>query len=262
MARNIFKLYFWFDNDIKSYYAEEIEVDPLVVYMPNFNENLLDYAAKVNMINLGETDKKLYKLDLLVKNNSMYQCDNIVEDEIDEWQKDLSIDYKDTADIAIVNDLNIVDYVNVVDNINRYEGESLTATLKQVIYEDVEQNSMILNYITEMNRKLDEVLSIVRAPIVIDGSFKVRSISISSDWFIFFSEQEIVDNSVILVHLSIYNDGDKLVFASLCRVRIIKGSSDKGYIYMANYKDISESIKDRVIKFIFSKDRENLKQLK
>lgn len=262
MARNIFKLYFWFDNDIKSYYAEEVTTDPLVVYIPNFNKNLLDYTSKVNMTNLGDADKKLYKLDLLVNSNSMYQCDNIVKEEIDEWQKDLSIDFKDMADIAIVNELNIVDYVNVVDNINRYEGESLTATLKQVIYEDVEQNSMILNYITEMNRKLDEVLSIIRAPTVIEGSFKVRSISISSEWFTFFSEQEIVEDSVILIHLSIYNDGDKLVFASLCRVKIIKGSTDKGYIYMASYKDISESIKDRVIKFIFSKDRENLKQLK
>ncbi len=262
MARNIFKIYFWFDNDIKSYYAEEVETDPLVVYMPNFNENLLDYTFKVNMTNLGDKDKKLYKLDLLVNSGSMYQCDNIVEEEIDEWQKDLSIDYKDTVDIAIVNELNIVDYVNVVDNINRYEGESLTATLKQVIYEDVEQSSMILNYITEVNRKLDEVLSIIRAPIVIDGSFKVRSISISSEWFIFFSEQEIIDNSIILIYVSIYNDGDKLVFASLCRVKVIRGSNDKGYIYMASYKDITESIKDRVIKFIFSKDRENLKQLK
>ena len=262
MARNIYKLYFWFDNDIKSYYAEEVSSDPLVIYMPNFNENLLDYTSKVNMTNLGDTLKKIYKLDLLINSNSMYQCDNMVEDDVDAWQKDLSIDYKDTADIAIVNDLNVVNYVNVVDSINRYEGESLTATLKQVIYEDIEQNSMILNYITEMNRKLDEVLSIIRAPTVIEGSFKVRSISISSEWFIFFSEQEIMDGSVILMHMSIYNDGDKLVFASLCRVNIIKGSSDKGYIYIANYKDISESIKDRVIKFIFSKDRENLKQLK
>ncbi len=262
MARNIFKIYFWFDNDIKSYYAEEVSTDPLVIYMPNFNENLLDYTAKVNMINLGDADKKLYKLDLLVNSNSMYQCDNIVEENIDEWQKDLSIDYKDTADIATVNELNIVDYVNVVDNINRYEGESLTATLKQVIYEDVEQSSMILNYITEVNRKLDEVLSIIRPPLVIDGSFKVRSISISSEWFIFHSDKEIIDNAIILIYISIYNDGDKLVFASLCKVNIIKGSRDKGYIYMANYKDISESIKDRVIKFIFSKDRENLKQLK
>lgn len=262
MARNIYKLYFWFNNDIKSYYAGEISTDPLILYMPNFNENLLEYTTNVCMVNLGDTNKKLYKLDLSVNSSSMYECANVTEYEIYEWQKDLSIDYKDTADIAIVDELNIVDSVNIVDNINRYEGESLTATLKQVIYEDVEQNSMIINYITEVNRKLDEVLSIIRAPTIIEGSFKVRSISISSEWFVFFSEREIADDSIILMYLSIYNDGDKLVFASLCRVKIVKGTSGKGYIYIANYKDISESIKDRVIKFIFSKDRENLKQLK
>ncbi len=262
MARNIYKLYFWFNNDIKSYYAEEVSTDPLVVYMPNFNENLLEYTTTVYMSNLGDPVKKLYKLDLLVNSNSMYQCDNLLEEDIYKWQKDLSIDYKDMIDIAVVSELNIVDYVNVVDNINRYEGDGLTTTLKQIIYEDVEQNSMMINYLIEVNRKLDEVLSIVRAPTVIDGSFKVRSISISSEWFIFFSDKEIIDNSIILIYISIYNDGDKLVFASLCRVNIVKGSEDNGYIYIANYKDISESIKDRVIKFIFSKDRENLKQLK
>jgi len=263
LVRNLIKISLWFNNDIKTYYGELIEDDPLTINISNINLELLASAVKISILVIDGEEKINYHVKLIEFKDDLYRFENIGKIENAEFLLSLYVNYNGNIEIAEVDNNDIVKYINLSNKINSSEGDSLTDRLNRNISDDSEESPLLISYLLELNNKMEEILSLLRPKLVVDNSIHVTSVSISPEWLIFYSSNRLADGLKIFIHVAIFESGNKLIFGVLANIRSISiDGIDRSDMYIADYLDISDELKDRIIKFIFAKDRASIKQLK
>lgn len=172
----------------------------------------------------------------------------------------LSVDYKSEFTAAIVTDGNRSLYLSYCNQINSSSRNKLSAKLGEMLKREDSENVEIFAFLFDMNSKLDEILSILKPPFAVDGGFAIRCMSLSGVGFTFFSAGALDGVKTLFIRALLSDAGGRFYFGALCDIELIKENNDGSGLYSCKYLNLDEDIKDAIVRFLFSREREILKE--
>ncbi len=153
---------------------------------------------------------------------------------------------------------NELKYKSLAANINRQEINSTASRLKEVFSRDEVENREIINFLIDINSKLDEILYLLKPKEKIDGAEDYLSLIISEEGILFACKKNIAADKIFL-YTTIRDSSGFFSFAALCSVEKLMYSGEY-IIYKGVFFDLNFDTKDKIMKYIFKLEREMLKE--
>ncbi|MEF3255402.1 MAG: PilZ domain-containing protein [Deferribacterales bacterium] len=150
-----------------------------------------------------------------------------------------------------------------VKRINESIKNSLSYKIKSVISKEIPQMQYVLWYLFELDNKIDEILEILKEQKAVYSDFTaVKCVDISGGGFSFFSTDKNFNVDNLIFVDGIIDDGSvKIKFASISRV-VSRHETKKGVICGTVFEEIDNEIRENIVKYVFDKDRELLREAK
>lgn len=164
-----------------------------------------------------------------------------------------SVDYKGAFTASPVTPDKEAFFAALAERINSREKNGLAKKIRETVNNGSEDTEL-LGFLAEINSKLDEILSVLKPEEDIPGSFTLRGVSISGGGFLFYSGEAPACDK-IFVKAVLEGSGFRVSFAALCAV-----SDFMGNIRRADFIDPDETVRDEIVRFIFAREREILKE--
>lgn len=164
-----------------------------------------------------------------------------------------SVDYKGFFTVAPVNEGEEISFSAAAERINSAEKNDLGRKLREAMISGSENGEM-LSFLSDINAKLDRILSIISPAPDVPNSFSVRGVSVSGGGFSFYTERELSAGKIFATAM-LEGTGRRVRFAALCSV--IKISDN---IWRADFISPDEEARDEIVRFVFAKEREILKE--
>lgn len=250
---------FTFFDDIKTAYGFIRNEEPLTIMFPLASVFLYAKPEKIMVSFIGDGgiifDAELVSFD---ENIGVFKL--LGEGRKDEIKGGLTVDYKAPLTVALVSEDKTSLYLSQCREINGALRNKLSVRLKEILKREDSENMEMFSFLFEMNSKLDEILSILRPPFSVEEGFEVRGVSLCASHVLFYSDKDLSDGLSVFVRLLLSETGDRFHFAALGQLRTIKKNPDGSGIYKVNLGAIEEDIKDALVRFLFSREREILKE--
>ncbi|MCX8083397.1 MAG: PilZ domain-containing protein [Calditerrivibrio sp.] len=251
-----------FDDNVIRTYGNMISKDPLKVNLKlptnlPFNEAIL---TQINLFEAGQN--KVYEVKPLKYNGTTMEFTIIKELPAKSDRSHYRIDYRGYFRLKKITD-NTAEYYEKVKVINDGIKNSLSYKIKSVISKEIPQMQYVLWYLFELDNKIDEILEILKEQKDIYADFqKVKTIDISGGGFSFFSPDKSFQVGELLFIDGIIDDGSsKIKFASISRI-VSRHETKKGIICGTVFEEIDNEIRENIVRYVFDKDREMLKEAK
>lgn len=249
---------FTFFNDIKTVYGFIKSDEPLTLV---FSSSGLSFPSQPEsvVISITGSGEKFYAEIIDIDGNiaRFKRKSDILKDLS---AGGLNVDYKSEFTAAIVTEENMPLYLSYCNEINSGSRNKLSVRLKEILKREDSENVEIFAFLFDMNSKLDEILSILKPPFAIEGGFSIKSVSLNVDGFTFFSVKDLVGVETLFIRAFLSDAGDRFYFGALCDIDLVKKNHDGSGIYSGRYSKLDEDIKDAIVRFLFSREREILKE--
>ncbi len=249
------KLILFFEKDIKSFHCLIINKEKLLIKIPEKAKSLIEISEKKVIEYQAIDSKKNFEINIISINDRVIEIELLDETSSFSNDKFHSIDYKGSIEVACVDENSYESYLDLVESINYQNKDDLSKKIRETILSGYE-DPVILNFLGAINAKIDKILEILTPEKEIENSFNVRCVSLSGEGFLFYCDKDL-ENYQLFVTSLLVGSGVRVKFASICDVeRVYKN------IWKAMFININETIRDEIVKFIFSKEREILKEAK
>lgn len=250
---------FTFFGDIITAYGYVIKEEPFTVSFPPSSVIFPSVPESVVLSPIGSSGERFYAEILNMESGTavfkkLGPAPAVVED------TGFSVGYKNEFTVASVMEENIALYSSYVSEINAAAKSRLASRLKEMLKREESENYEIFSFLFEINSKLDEILSVLKPPFPIEGGFTVRGVSIWGGGVSFFTDAPISEVKTVFLRALLSETADRFYFASLADLYPIKMNPDGSGIYGARFIGLDENIKDAVMRFIFAREREILKE--
>ncbi|MGB9731433.1 MULTISPECIES: PilZ domain-containing protein [Calditerrivibrio] len=259
---SIVKLKIIFDDNVVRAYGDMISKDPLKlnVRLPSslpFHEAI---TTQINFFEAGQN--KIYEVKPLRYTGNTLELMVIKELPAKSDRSHYRIGYNGYFKIKKITG-DPTSYYQEVKNINEGIKNSLSYKIKSVISKEIPQMQYVLWYLFELDNKIDEILEILKEEKKLNADYmKVKTIDISGGGFSFFSESKDFNVDDIFFVDGLIDDGSiKIKFASISRV-VSRHETKKGVICGTVFEEIDNDIRENIVKYVFDKDREMLKEAK
>ena len=164
-----------------------------------------------------------------------------------------SVDYKGFFTVAPINEGEEISFSAAAERINSAEKNDLGRKLREAMISGSE-NAEMLSFLSDINAKLDRILSIISPAPDVPNSFSVRGVSVSGGGFSFYTEREFSAGKIFATAM-LEGAGRRVRFAALCSVMKISDN-----IWRADFISPDEEARDEIVRFVFAKEREILKE--
>ncbi|MCA1932488.1 MAG: PilZ domain-containing protein [Calditerrivibrio sp.] len=256
------KLKIIFDDNVVRTYGILVSKDPFKVNLrlPSglpLNEAI---SAQLNFFEAGQN--KVYEVKPIRYSGNTMEFVVIKELPAKSDRSHYRIDYRGYFKIKKIEG-DPTEYYQNVKRINESIKNSLSYRIKSVISKEIPQMQYVLWYLFELDNKIDEILEILKEQKCIYSDFMViKSVDISGGGFSFFSNEKIFEVGDIIFVDGIIDDGSiKIKFASISKI-VSRHETKKGIICGTVFEEIDNDIRENIVKYVFDKDREMLKEAK
>jgi len=251
-----------FDDNVVRAYGDLISRDPLKlkIRLPStlpFNDAIL---SQISFFESGQN--KIYEVKPIRYSDNILDLAVIKELPVKTDRSHYRLGYNGYFRIKkVVGDPTM--YYQQVKTINDGIKNSLSYKIKSVISKEIPQMQYVLWYLFELDNKIDEILDILKEQKNLYSDFvKVKTIDISGGGFSFFSEDRSLNVNDILFVDGLIDDGSvKIKFSSISRI-VSRHETKKGIICGTVFEEIDNEIRENIVKYVFDKDREMLKEAK
>lgn len=247
------KIILFFEKDIKSFLVL-IKNSGDYSFKLSYNaKQYIDSAKKIVLEFYVDNEKKSFLIKILSQDEYYIKYEILSEIDVIFKGKYNSIDYKGSITVADINSDKVDEYRDFVEEINFRSKNNTGKKIRETILSGYE-DPVILNFLGAINSKLDKILEIITPDIELPYSYQVKCISISGDGFMFYCDKDL-DNKKLFATAVLDNSNFIVKFASICSL-----SKFDNNIWQATFENIDEEIRDEIVKFIFTKEREILKE--
>lgn len=212
---------------------------------------------KIDLIILSEQSSEGRQISILsVKSiNNLEITFEKVENITGSFYENHFVNYHDSFDI--------VPFDKMDENIYReYERRTNVKSYSSRLYEaysrEDDDNREILSFLFDINSKLDEVLYLLKPVEELTGALNVKSIFLGGEGIFFITDKEI-DKDMVYIRGFLRDNAGFLNFSSVSKLFFFK-KLNKYVIYRAVFDNLAEDTKDSIIKYVFRRERERLKE--
>lgn len=250
---------FTFFDDIKTVYGFIRSQEPLTVAFPPSSVLLYAKPEAITVTFLGEERGSFYA-ELVSFEDNVAVFKPVGPAKKEDERGGLTVDYKSEFTAAVITAETASIYLSHCREINGAMRNKLSLRLKEILKREDSENLEMFSFLFEMNTKLDEILSILRPPLSIEGGFEVRGVALCSSFVSFYSDIDLKDGAGIFVRLLLSETVDRFYFAAMGSLSVLKKNPDGSGIYRVAFSAIEEDIKDALVRFLFVREREILKE--
>ena len=170
------------ENQINAVYGLILDLNPLTI-----QSEQADVFQEKSIIIFPENvdnNREIYILEVknILDNTVIFEKVKRIDDV---FFKNHYIEFNHTFSIAEVISSNELKYKSLAANINRQELNSTASRLKEVFSRDEVENREIINFLIDINSKLDEILYLLKPKEKIDGAEDYLSLIISEEGILF-----------------------------------------------------------------------------
>lgn len=150
-------------------------------------------------------------------------------------------------------------YKDLSDRNNSSEISSVSNRLKEVFSRNDEDNREIVSILMDMNSKLDEILHLLKPKNIYDNSIDNTCLLLGEDGLLYCSDEE-NDKEFEYIDIILRDNSSFFTFTAICNSFLLFKHNNK-YYYFAKFLELKNVIKDKLAKFIFSFERDILKEM-
>jgi c-di-GMP-binding flagellar brake protein YcgR len=119
----------------------------------------------------------------------------------------------------------------------------------------------VLKFLLEIDNKLEEMLTFLRSEEDTSDLFSVKAVDVSGGGLSFFSKETYPEETLLYIMGAIRESFYKVDFAAIGKI-VSKENTPEGFIYGVHFVTIDEDIREDIIKFVFEREREMIKEVK
>ena len=250
-------VFFTFFDDIKIVYGNLISNDSLTVRFPrglNISADEIEsafiyfFSTKENIpVKIKEIfEDKVFFEELQVADNKFLRG---------HW-----VNYKNSFSLVLLDDNNSKLYNQRCLDINLSAKNKLAIGLRETVNRADNDNRELFSFLFQINSKLDEILSILKPISNAENMYEVVCSAVSTQGILFFSKTTLDTNVNVFLQGNFCGFGEHFDFALIGKPDIIKLNPDGTGIYKLSFAGLEDDIKDGIVRFIFAKEREILKE--
>ncbi|MDR0454512.1 MAG: hypothetical protein LBH05_06860 [Deferribacteraceae bacterium] len=172
-----------------------------------------------------------------------------------------TVDYKSTVYLKVIDENELLRYQQKVSYENMREERSMNHRICVMALKETSENRVVLRFMQEINNKLDDIIRMFAHPPDEEGVIVARGVGINVRGIIFYCDKDIPENIAAFTELTAGNGEDHFTFASIVNIRRF-AEAENDCFYEGVFSDISEGIKDLIIRFVFSCEREMIKDMR
>lgn len=232
----------------------------------NDNPVTITFDKKINFINadyiicaLSEnSEKNIYLLEVEdeKEKEAVFGKQSLINDI---FYKNHFVEYSGQTEAVFFNKSEESKYQAAAKEINGMELNSVRDRIDEIISRNDEDNHEIMTILKDMNSKLDEILYILKPKTVLDNSISAKSLFIGEEGIFFTADSETRGFDKVFIKCEIRDNSGFFNFGAVCSLSLF-GRSKNGCIYKAFFSDMNTEICNRIIKFVFRRERELLKE--
>jgi hypothetical protein len=207
-----------------------------------------------------------YTLQLVAQSDSLWVFNCIGETHLSKKSRSITVNYNDTIRLQTIEPSELSIYQNKAMQGNLEEKDSVSRNIKAAMLNEDSEIRTVLSFMVDLNNKLDMILDILHKKddderVDTFDNFRVNCMGINSDEIIFQSGRDIPSDTFAYIRNTLGRGDERFTFAAVVRISpIVKSKS--GWFYKATYEGMPEAVQDSVIKYVFAKEKNMIKQIK
>lgn len=255
------KLIISYPDDRSSYYGVLLSKEPFVVKTKYSGYSIFSEALGCIVHFHEEGILKAAQAELEEDNEGIITLKIKEEKSTEIERQHYRVNFKGQYLIKIIEEKEMPVNVRRVNQNNAQFKSSISNKIKNIIKKEKSDMQNVLKFLLEIDNKLEEMLTFLRSDDDTSDLFPVKSVDVSGGGLSFFSEDNFDDNALIYIMGAIRESFYKVDFASIGKV-VSKEKTSAGFIYGVHFVTIDEDIREDIIKFVFEREREMIKEVK
>jgi len=247
-----------YPDDIRTVYGLITSKAPLVLqfgsYSPSMTQDCLDMtlqwheagASKCMQVEFLKAEGNLVSFKAVKDLRGKADCAHRVE-------------YKGSFDIKKITADEYSSYARRAERLNSANKNSIVNKIQSIIPNESISNQHLFKFLIEMDAKLDKLVYLAESESRVNDLTTTKALYISSEGCGFFTGDAIKIGDLFFIEARAFDTGGKLRFAGVGKIS--GGRKTKlGILADLEFTDMEEAVKENIIRYVFEKDRELLKE--
>lgn len=255
------KLIISYPDDRSSYYGILLSRDPFVVQTKYSGYSIFNDSTDCVVHFHEEGVLKVAKANVMEENEGVVTL-KITQEKTKEVEREhYRVNFKGNYMIKVIEEKEMPSYVRRVTQNNAVFKNSVSNKVKNIIKKEASDIQNVLKFLLEIDNKLEEILTFLRNEDDTTDLFPVKSVDVSGGGLSFFSKETYPENTFLYIMGAIRESFYKVDFAAIGKIVSVENTPE-GFIYGVHFVTIDEDIRDDIIKFVFEREREMIKEVK
>lgn len=247
-----------YSDDIRTAYGQLISKSPLIFKMNAFMPSFLEDAEEMTIQWHEAGASKCYLVEMVSINKNDINL-KAIKEFYGKHESAHKVEYKGFFDIKKIKPEEYASYARLAERSNSSEKNSVVSKIQSSIPSETATNQQLFRFLLELDSKIDKLIYLSESKAREEGFQTVKALYISSEGCGFFSAENIKIGEQFFIEVRSFDTGGKLKFSSACRVRNVR-KTKLGYHVDLEFTDLPEAVKENIIRYVFEKDRELLKE--
>ena len=245
------------DNNIEVLFPLIISYEPITLLFDNYIEFSSTSIIILPVLNKQERYIYILEPDDITDNTVIF---NKVSEVSDKFYNNFFIEFTFDFELALYNKHEEHKYIDIIRNINRQELYSTKNKLNEIFSRDEVENRELVLCLLDINSKIDEILYILKPDEKLENSIPAKSIYIGEEGIFALVFNKLDEKDFLILKATVRDSSGFFKFAVKCRYDLFYQKGDN-YLYRCLFEGLDSELEDKVIKFVFRRDREILKEI-
>ncbi len=255
------KLIISYPDDRSSYYGILLSREPFVVQTKYSGYSIFNDSIDCVVHFHEEGTLKAAKAEVVEDKEGVISL-NITQEKSTEIERQhYRVNFKGNYMIRVIENKEMPLFVRRVTQNNAVYKSSISNKVKNIIKKETSDMQNVLKFLLEIDNKLEEMLTFLRSEEDTSDLFSVKAVDVSGGGLSFFSKETYPEETLFYIMGAIRESFYKVDFAAIGKI-VSKENTPEGFIYGVHFVTIDEDIREDIIKFVFEREREMIKEVK
>ncbi len=247
-----------YPDDIRTVYGQLASKAPLVLQLASYSPAMTDESLEMTLQWHEAGSSKCVQAELVKAEGNLLTF-RAVKDLRGKAECAHRVEYKGSFDIKKITAEEYSSYARRAERLNLSNKNSIVNKIQSVIPNETISNQHLFRFLIEMDAKLDRLVYLAEADSREQDLQTVKALYISSEGCGFFTDGSLKAGELIFLEARSFDTGGRLRFAAVGKVA--GGRKTKlGILADLEFTDMEEAVKENIIRYVFEKDRELLKE--
>lgn len=247
-----------YPDDIRTVYGQLTSKAPLVLQLASYSPAMMSDSLEMTLQWHEAGASKCVQVEFTKAEGTQIFL-KVVKDLRGKAECAHRVEYKGFFDIKKISADEYSSYARTAERNNASNKNSMVNKIQSIIPNESISNQHLFRFLIEMDSKLEKLVYLAEAENKETDLQTVKALYISSEGCGFFTDGTLKMGELIFLEARSFDTGGRLRFSAVGKVA--GGRKTKlGILADLEFTDMEEAVKENIIRYVFEKDRELLKE--